>query len=141
MDYVVKPFSASELTARIRAALRQRAGLAPPAQPYALGDLGIDYAQRRVTFAGSPLELTATEYAVLYELTAHAGTVLTHQQLLARVWGVGRSGDTGLLRTIVRRLRAKLGDDADSPRYIFTVPRVGYWMERLETQGEAEKEL
>ena len=140
VDYVVKPFSASELTSRIRAALRQRAGLGPPAQPqpYALGDLAIDYAQRRVTLAGSPLELTATEYAVLYELSAHAGTVLTHQQLMARVWGVGRSGDTGLLRTIVRRLRAKLDDDADNPRYIFTVPRVGYWMPNATAPGEGE---
>ena len=138
VDYVVKPFSASELTARIRAALRQRAGLGPAvqAQPYALEDLSIDYAQRRVTLAGIQLDLTATEYAVLYELSAHAGTVLTHQQLLARVWGVGRSGDTGLLRTIIRRLRARLGDDADNPRYIFTVPRTGYRMEKGEMQGE-----
>jgi len=86
-----------------------------------------------VTLAGSPLELTATEYAVLYELSAHAGTVLTHQYLLVRVWGVGRSGDSGLLRTIIRRLRAKLGDDAETPRYIFTEPRVGYRM----AEGEA----
>ncbi len=130
VDYVIKPFSASELTARIRAALRQRAGVIPTAQPppYALGDLAIDYAQRRVTLAGVPLELTPTEYGVLYELSAHAGTVLTHQQLLVRVWGVGRSGDSGLVRTIVRRLRAKLGDDADEPKYIFTEPRVGYQM-------------
>ena len=130
VDYVIKPFSASELTARIRAALRQRAGVIPEAQPqpYALGDLAIDYARRRVTLAGVPVELTPTEYGVLYELSAHAGTVLTHQQLLVRVWGVGRSGDNGLVRTIVRRLRARLGDDADNPRYIFTEPRVGYWM-------------
>ncbi len=130
VDYVTKPFSASELTARIRAALRQRAGVIPTAQPppYALGDLAIDYAQRRVTLAGVPLELTPTEYGVLYELSAHAGTVLTHQQLLVRVWGAGRSGDSGLVRTIVRRLRARLGDDADEPKYIFTEPRVGYQM-------------
>ena len=140
VDYMVKPFSASELTSRIRAALRQRAGVIPTAQhlPYALGDLGIDYAQRRVTLAGSSLELTPTEYGVLYELSAHGGTVLTHQQLVARVWGVGRSGDSGLLRTIIRRLRVKLGDDADNPRYIFTEPRVGYRMPRGE-EPEAEE--
>ena len=141
VDYVVKPFSASELTARIRAALRQRAGVIPTAlpQPYAQGDLAIDYAQRRVTLAGEPLQLTPTEYGVLYELSAHAGTALTHQQLLARVWGVGRSGDSGLLRTIIRRLRARLGDDADNPRYIFTEPRVGYRMGKPETPEEVKE--
>ena len=139
VDYVVKPFAPSELAARVRTALRQRAGLSPAAQPrpYLLGDLGIDYAQRRVTVAGDPVELTATEYAVLYELSANAGNPLTHDQLVARVWGVGRSGDSGLVRTIVRRLRQKLGDDAENPRYIFTEPRVGYRMARGE---EPERE-
>ncbi len=132
MDYVVKPFSPSELAARIRATIRQRAGLSPAAQPqpYALEDLAIDYAERRVTVAGHPVELTATEYAVLYELSPNAGMALTHHQLVVRVWGVGRSGDSGLVRTIVRRLRHKLGDDAENPRYIFTEPRVGYRMAR-----------
>ena len=139
VDYVVKPFAPSELAARVRAALRQRAGLSPAAQPqpYVLGDLSIDYAQRRVAVAGNPVELTATEYAVLYELSASAGMALTHDQLVARVWGVGRSGDSGLVRTIVRRLRQKLDDDAESPRYIFTEPRVGYRMARGE---EPERE-
>ena len=139
VDYVVKPFSPSELAARIRAALRQRAGLVPTEQPrpYVLGDLSIDYAQRRVTLAGEPVELTATEYAVLYELSAHAGTVLTRDQLVVRVWGVGRSGESGPLRTNIRRLRRKLGDNAENSLYIFTEPRVGYRMARGEA-GEPE---
>ena len=137
VDYVVKPFSASELAARIRAAMRQRAGLGRAAQPrpYLLGELSIDYAERRVTLAGSPVELTATEYAVLHELSAHGGMALTHGQLLLRVWGVGHSGDSGLVRTIVTRLRGKLGDRAGQSRYIFTEPRVGYRMPRGETEG------
>ncbi|MDE2787339.1 MAG: response regulator [Chloroflexota bacterium] len=139
-DYVVKPFSASELTARIRAALRQRAGLGPTAQPppYTLGDLSIDYAQRRVTLAGRAVELTATEYAVLYELSANAGTALTHDQLVVRVWGPNRSGDNGLVRTIIRRLRRRLEDSAANPRYIFTEPRIGYRMARGDEPGQTE---
>ena len=92
-DYVVKPFSPTELAARIRAALRKR--LEPfqgePSGPYSAGGLRIDYALRRVTMDGEPVELTATEYAVLYELAIHAPRVLTHTVLLQRVCGV-RSG-------------------------------------------------
>ncbi len=128
VDYLVKPFSPTELAARIRAALRKRLDpfQAEPSGPYAVGGLGIDYALRRVTVDGEPVELTATEYAVLYELTVHAPRVLTHGVLLQRVWGPERVGDAWLVRDVVRRLRRKLGDDADSPTYIITEPRVGY---------------
>ena len=140
VDYVVKPFSSSELGARIRAALRQRAGLGRAAQPqpYTLGDVAIDYAERRVTLGGGPVELTPTEYGVLYELSANAGMVLTYDQLLLRVWGLGHSGDSGLVRTIVTRLRRKLGDNAEEPLYIFTEPGVGYRMGQGESQGQAK---
>ena len=140
VDYVVKPFSPSELAARIRAAMRQRAGLGREEQPgpFLLGDLGIDYAERRVTLEGRPVQLTANEYGVLHQLSTHAGMVLTHDQLLLRVWGVGHSGDTGLVRSIVRRLRRKLGDDAENPTYIVTEPRVGYRMARGEEPGKAD---
>ena len=133
-DYVVKPFSPSELAARIRAALRKRAGLGREAQPppYVRGELRIDYTERVVTLSGRPLELTPTEYAVLFELSAHAGAVLSYDQLLLRVWGVTHSGDAGLARTIVARLRRKLGDSASLPRYIFTESRVGYRMAKAE---------
>ncbi len=129
-DYVVKPFSQTELAARIRAALRR--GLEPgqgePSAPYAVGGLSIDYARRRVAVAGEPVELTATEYAVLYQLAVHAPRVLNHQALLQRVWGPERLGEGWLLRNVVKKLRRKLGDDAADPRYIFTEPRVGYRM-------------
>ena len=82
-----------------------------------------------MTVGGSPVHLTATEYKVLFELSTNAGRVLTHEQILQRVWGEEYSGDEGhLLRIVIGRLRHKLGDDANDPRYIFTEPRVGYRM-------------
>ena len=144
-DYVVKPFSPTELVARIRAALRKRVApyQAEPSEPYDAGGLSIDYAQRRVTLAGHPVELTATEYALLYELSVHAGRVLTHDQLLRRVWGPERTGEPWQVREVVKRLRRKLGDDAQDSTYIFTVPRVGYRMakeEEEEQQGEGPQQ-
>ena len=140
-DYVVKPFSPTELAARIRAALRKR--LEPfqgePSGPYSAGGLGIDYALRRVTMDGEPVELTATEYAVLYELAVHAPRVLTHTVRLQRVWGPERVGEAWLVRNVVKRLRRKLGDDASSPKYILTEPRVGYRMAEGETEEPEEK--
>ncbi len=136
-DYVVKPFSATELAARIRAALRRAAG--EPSEPYVLGDLTIDHAARRVTLAGRPLHLTATEYGLLAELSANGGRVLTHQQLLERVWGEKSDGDVRPMRTIVSKLRRKLGEDGANPTYIFTEPRVGFRMPRGETQGEGPR--
>ena len=130
VDYVVKPFSPTELAARIRAALRKRAA----SEPYVLGDLTIDYAERRVTLAGRPLPLIAMEYRLLAELSANAGRLLTYEHLLERVWGEKSSGDVRPMRTIVSKLRRKLGDDADNPIYIFTEPRVGYWMPKGETR-------
>ncbi len=130
-DYVVKPFSPTELSATIRAALRRRAA-AEPSEPYVLGDLTIDYPGRRVTLAGRPLQLTQTDYGLLAELAANAGRVLTHQHLLERVWGAKSDGDVRPMRTIVSKLRRKLGEDTDHPRYIFTEPRVGFRMPRGE---------
>ena len=126
-DYVVKPFSPTELTARIAAALRRRE--VPELQgTYVLGDLTIDYVERSVTLAGRPLYLLPLEYRMLAELSAGAGRVLTYDHLLDRVWGVRGRGDLRPMRTIVRKLRRKLGDDAGNPTYIFTEPRVGYRM-------------
>ncbi len=134
-DYVVKPFSPTELAARIRAALRSRARThwdVDP-EPYTLGDLSIDYGERRVTLAGLQVKMTATEYEMLYRLSVSAGRVLTHDQLLHRVWGPGRAGEPWLIRNMIKRLRSKLNDDADNPTYIFTEPRVGYRMPKGES--------
>ena len=135
VDYVVKPFSPTELAARIRAALRKRAA-SEPSEPYVLGDLVIDYAERRVTLAGRPLPLIAMEYRLLAELSANAGRLLTYEHLLERVWGEKSSGDVRPMRTIVSKLRRKLGDDADNPTYIFTEPRVGYRMPKGEAMEQ-----
>ena len=121
-DYIVKPFSPVELVARIRSALRRQT------TPYQVGELAIDYEERRVTLTGRPVILTATEYELLGVLSANAGRVSTHDYLLRRVWGEHNSGDARLVRAFVKKLRAKLGDDANSPTYIFTEPRVGYRM-------------
>ena len=134
-DYVVKPFTPTELVARIRAALRKRAapGQIGKLEPFLLGDLAIDYAERLVTVEGRQVQLTATEYKLLSELTAAAGRVLTHKQLLRMVWGPLYSSDSRIVHTYVKQLRHKLGDDARHPRYIFTEPRVGYRMAKPAT--------
>ena len=134
-DYVVKPFSPTELAARIRAELRRREP-SEPSEPYALGDLVIDYAQRIVTLGGSELSLVSLEYRMLVELSANAGRVLTYGHLLRRLWDGRSDGDLRPMRAIISRLRRKLGDDADNPTYIFTEPRVGYRMPRGKTPSE-----
>ena len=131
-DYIVKPFSSTELLARVASSLRKRRGSDASAsrQPYKLEDLTIDYSDRSVTVSGHPVKLSATEYKLLLDLSISAGRVLTHDQILQRVWGWEYSGDVDLLRSTVKNLRRKLGDDANDPRYIFTEPRVGYRMEK-----------
>ena len=129
-DYLVKPFSATELVARVRAALRRH----EDPEPFVLGALTIDYARRRVTVGGSAVELTATEYELLRVLSLDAGRVVTYDTLLERVWA-GRSGaNPNRVRIFVRNVRAKLGDDAQSPDYIFSERGVGYRM-----RGPAER--
>ena len=133
-DYMVKPFSPTELVARVQAALRRRAPprRSTPSEPFVLEDLTINYPERRVIVAGQPVQLSATEYQLLFELSVNAGLVLTYEDLLLGVWGAGNSGDFRLVRGVMNRLRQKLGDDADSPRYIFTEVRVGYRMAKTE---------
>ena len=126
-DYVVKPFSPTELAARIRAALRRRA-VSEPLEPYVHGELVLDFTQRRATLGGEPVPLVAMEYRLLAELAAHAGQVLTYERLLERVWGQRGGGDLRPMRTLVGRLRRKLGEDADHSTYVFNEPRVGYWV-------------
>ena len=124
-DYVVKPFSPTELVARVRAALRRRSSFFQR-QPYAVGDLAIDFMERTVSVAGRPVSMTPTEYRLLYELAANAGRVVTHDQIIQRVWGEEHTVDERLLRSYIKNLRQKLGDDARNPCYIFTASRTGY---------------
>ena len=129
-DYIVKPFSSTELIARVEASLRKRKadGASTPREPYRLGDLSISYTDRAVTASDRPVKLSATEYKLLFQLSTNAGRVMTHDQILQRVWGPEYSGDVQLVRATMRNLRRKLGDDATDPRYVFTEPRVGYRM-------------
>ncbi len=131
-DYITKPFSSSELLARVAAALRHRPNTdANEERPsFAVGGLTVNFAERRVTVGGHEVHLTATEYKVLRELVVHAGQVLTHDQLLRRAWGPEYSQEPELVRSLVRHLRQKLGEDARRPRYILTERQVGYHMSR-----------
>ncbi len=133
-DYIVKPFSPTELVARVRAALRRRAGTyqSQPPEPYVFGDLTMDYAERRVTFAGRPVVLRPKEYQLLYELSVNAGRVVTHDELLRRIWGTKKPDDLRALRTHLRRIRSQIGEDASNPTYFFAEPRVGYRMPKGE---------
>ena len=129
-DYMAKPFSPTELTARIRAALRRQVGLDhdEPPGPFEMGDLSIDYSRRRIQVGGLEVHLTPIEYDLLRVLSINAGRALSHDQLLRRVWNVTTAGDPQVVRTHIRRLRRKLGDEADNPVYILTEPGVGYRM-------------
>jgi two-component system KDP operon response regulator KdpE len=127
-DYLTKPFSIDELLARIMATLRRTRPAPAEAQStrVALGDgLEMDLASRQVTRDGTALHLTPTEFALLRELVVNRGKVLTHAQLLRRVWGPGYETETEYVRVYVRRLRAKLEPEG-SPPLILTEPRLGY---------------
>ena len=126
-DYLTKPFDHLELFARLRALLRRpTAGQAPIAGGFACGDLSLDFATQEVRVAGEVVRLTAIEYRLLVELVRNAGSVLPHQLLLERVWGATHVHDIQYLKIFVRRLRRKLGDDAQQPRFIFTEWGFGY---------------
>ena len=126
VDYIVKPFSPTELTARVGAALRR---IARP-EPFALGTLAIQYEARRVTVAGRQVTLTATEYELLRILSVNAGRVVTYDTLLRKVWAGRESGDLDLVRNFVKKLRAKLGENASKPTWIFNERGIGYRMPR-----------
>ena len=123
-DYIVKPFSPTELVARVRAALRRHG----EPEPFELGDLAIDYGRRRVTVGGEPVVLTATEYELLRVLSLNAGRVVTYDTLLRRVWSGREDSDANLVRIFVMNLRRKLGEPAADPTWIFNERGVGYRM-------------
>ena len=126
VDYLVKPFSPTELAARVQAALRRRA----EPDPFLLGELAIHYDQRRVSVASRPVPLTATEYALLRVLAVNAGRVVTYDALLRQLWRKRDSADVKVVRAFVKTLRRKLGDDATKPAYIVNERAVGYRIAR-----------
>lgn len=124
-DYLTKPFGTGELLARMRVALR-RAEHVDTEPVFATGELQVDWARRLVTVRGSVVQLTPTEYDLLRLLVTHAGRVLTHNQLLRKVWGTEHEAERHLLRVNISNLRRKLEPDPSRPRYIITEPGVGY---------------
>jgi two-component system response regulator RegX3 len=127
-DYVVKPFSAREVVARIRAVLRRVDEPVPGAEdgPVEIGELRLDPASRQVTHRGEPLELSRKEFELLQLLMRNAGSVVTREQLLEEVWDTNWFGSTKTLDVHVSGIRRKLGDDPSQPRYIHTVRGVGF---------------
>ena len=134
-DYIVKPFSPTELVARVRTVLNRWSvsRSTEPTEPYRLSELTVDYRERRVFLGGTVVSLTDLEYRVLYELSVNAGLVLSHADLLRRAWGRSVGAHSGRVRTVVKNLRRKLGDDAYNPTYIFNELRVGYRMPKGES--------
>jgi two-component system, OmpR family, response regulator RegX3 len=134
-DYVVKPFSAREVVARIRAVLRRvHAPDAAESGPVDVGDLRLDPARREVTKRGEALELSRKEFELLQLLMRNAGSVVTREQLIDEVWDTNWFGSTKTLDVHVSGIRRKLGDDPSQPRYLHTVRGVGF---RFAAPGEA----
>jgi two-component system KDP operon response regulator KdpE len=125
-DYVTKPFGMEELLARGRAAMRRKQPEEPAVPVQRFGGLEVDLGRRLVSRDGEPIHLTPTEYGLLEAFVTNPGKLLTHQWLLRKVWGQGYGTETTYLRTYVRALRKKLGDDAQAPDLIVTEPGVGY---------------
>jgi two-component system, OmpR family, KDP operon response regulator KdpE len=126
-DYVTKPFGMGELLARVKAALRRSLQQAP--EPvFRIDELQVDLPHRRVTVRGEEVPLTPTEYELLRMLVTHAGKVLTHGQILKRIWGVAYLEQPHVLRVNISNLRRKIEADPSRPRYIVTEPGVGYRM-------------
>ena len=127
-DYLTKPFGIAELMARIKTAFRHRgdAAAAPTPTTFTCDGLEINFAKRRVTVKGKEIILTPTEYSLLLQLATNSDKVLTHSMLLHSVWGNEYSSEKEYLRVFVGRLRRKLEPDPKNPRYIHTIPGVGY---------------
>jgi two-component system, OmpR family, KDP operon response regulator KdpE len=126
-DYVSKPFSAGELLARLRVALRHAAGAAhEDSAAFKVGELQVDLLRRHVLVGGREVKLTPIEYKLLTTLVRHAGKVVTHPQLLREVWGPSHDDQAHYVRVYMAHLRHKLEAEPARPRYLLTEPGVGY---------------
>lgn len=126
-DYITKPFGYLELVARVRAVLRRAEGLPlVHEEPFVCGELRVDFDTRQVTVAGQPMKLTSTEYQLLYHLVRNAGRPMSHEVLLARVWGSEYTDEINYLKVYINRLRAKIEPDPAHPQYILTEYGFGY---------------
>jgi two-component system KDP operon response regulator KdpE len=125
-DYLTKPFDMAELLARLKAALRHGLQAVGEAPIFRTGSIAVDLVNRRVTLGGNEIHLTPKEYNLLRFLAAHAGKVVTHQQLLNEVWGPAHIEDVQYLRVLMRQLRQKIEPGASTPQLLINEPGVGY---------------
>ncbi len=127
-DYITKPFSHIELIARVQAVLRRAQGLSvsEDERPFTAGKLSVDFGRNEVFVSGKSVKLTSTERKLLYYLVRNEGRVLSHEALLAKVWGDTYMDARDLLRVHIQHLRQKLQDDAESPNIIVTEHGLGY---------------
>ncbi len=125
-DFINKPFGVGELMARVRTAMRHRMQRRAEIPVIKLGDIEIDNVRHRVTRAGNKIKLTPKEFELLSLLARHAGTVITHKEVLAAVWGPAHTEDTQYLRVYVGHLRQKIEETPEDPRIIVTEPGIGY---------------
>ncbi len=133
-DYLTKPFSSKELLARVRALLKRARRESPGETEIVCGELRMDLARRQVSVSGKPVQLTPTEYNLLYQLALHRNQVMLHEQLLTAVWGQEYRDDLDYLRAYIRYLRQKLEADPAHPQLIVTSPGVGYMLVCPENQ-------
>jgi DNA-binding response OmpR family regulator len=125
-DYITKPFSPRELTARVRAVLRRAASGSVPAETLTFGDVSLERSSREAIKAGAHVQLTAKEFDLIWFLASHPRHVFSRAQLMTSVWGYTRAIDTGTVTVHIRRLRQKLENIPSSPRHLQTVWGVGY---------------
>jgi DNA-binding response OmpR family regulator len=127
-DYLTKPFSPDELSARVRAVLRRTSsgGGDGSGGPFSVGELTVDFDRRKVVVRGQEVSMSRTEWQLLQQLALNAGKVMLHEELLVRTWGPEYRDDVEYLRVWVSRLRRKIEDDPARPNYLKTVPGVGY---------------
>jgi two-component system KDP operon response regulator KdpE len=131
-DYIAKPFLTEELLARVRAVIRRTEPtvITPPC--FTTGDLNIDFTKRRVTLGSKEIRLTPTEYSILQELALNADKVITYNYLLSKIWGPEYTQDREYLHVFICHLRSKLEPDPKNPKYITSVPWIGYQLKVLE---------
>jgi two-component system, OmpR family, KDP operon response regulator KdpE len=137
-DYVTKPFSAPELLARLRAALRRHVSGAAPTSLLSFGAVQVELARREARGSEGELHLTPLEYRVLAALARHLGSIVTQRQLIREVWGPERLDDSRSLRVCIKNLRGKLEPDPRRPRYLITETGLGYRLRADEDERAAE---
>ncbi len=135
-DYITKPFSAPELLARTRAALRRNAQAAQPMALVRIGHIELDLSRRAAHGPAGPVHLTPLEFRVLECLVRSGGLIVTQQQIIREVWGPGREDDSRNLRVVVRALRQKLEPDPRQPRHLLTEAGVGYRLRTAEPAAD-----